>query len=59
VEQRRDAVRDRLPITFMQRNVDGKHRGRTRQHLPLKRVAVDIDDTGQYQQTIRIETRGI
>jgi hypothetical protein len=45
----RDAVGDRLPVAVDQRDVDRKVDSGARHHLPLERIAMQIDNAGQYQ----------
>ncbi len=45
-----DAVRDQLPVGVDQRHVDRKVDTGARHHLPLERIAVQVDDAGQHQQ---------
>ena len=44
MKDRGDAVGDRLPVAFQERDVDRKSDARPRHHLPLERVAVNVDD---------------
>ena len=55
MEDRGDAVRDRLPVAVDQRDVDREIDLGPRHHLPFERVAMQVDDAGQYQQVARIE----
>jgi len=50
-----DAVTDRLAVAIKKGDVDGKIDTGSRHHLPLERVAVQIDDTRQHQEAPRIE----
>ena len=51
----RDAIADRLPIAVDKRNVDREIDAGARHHLPLERVAMEIDDSRQHQQAIGID----
>ena len=41
----------------MQRDIGGEADAGSRLQLPLERIAMDVDDTGQHQQTARIQFR--
>jgi hypothetical protein len=53
VEHRGDAVGDRLPVAVDQRDVDREIDARPRHHLPLERIAMQIDDARQHQKAAR------
>ncbi len=55
VEHRGDAVRDHLPVALDERDVDRYVDAGPRHHLSLEGVAVDVDDTRQYEQAVGIE----
>jgi len=55
VENRGDAVTDRLPVTVDQRHVDREIDAGAGHHLPLKGVAMQIDNAGQHQQAAGVE----
>ena len=55
VKHRGDAVGDRLPVAVDQRHIDGKIDAGARHHLPLERVAVQIDDARQHLQAAGID----
>jgi hypothetical protein len=50
-----DAVGERLSIAFKQCHVDGKSDSRPRHHLPLERIAVDVDNPGEDQKARGID----
>ena len=43
-----DAVADRLPVAVNERDVDREVDARTRHHLPLERIAMQIDNARQH-----------
>jgi hypothetical protein len=51
-----DAVRDRLPVAVDQCDVDRKIDPGARHHLPLERIAMQIDNARQHQQAAGIDT---
>jgi hypothetical protein len=53
-----DSVCDKLSVCFGKRQSNGERHCRPRHDLTLKRIAVDIDQTGQHQQSCRINRRG-
>jgi hypothetical protein len=55
MKDRRDAVRQNLPVAVEQRDVDRKADARPWHHLPLECIAMDIDDTRQHEQAIGID----
>ena len=55
VERRGDAVGEQLRLGVAQRDVGREIDAGPRLHLPLERVAVDVDDARQHQQAGRIE----
>lgn len=56
MKDRRDAVSDRLPVAIGQCHVDRKIDAGAGHHLPLERIAVQIDDTRQHFQAARINS---
>ncbi len=50
-----DAVGDRLPVAVEQRHIDRKIDAGARHHLPLERIAMQVDDARQHQETAGIE----
>src|SRR5882672_3806439 len=56
MKNRGDAISDRLSVAVDQGHVDGKIDPGTRHHLPLERIAMQIDDSRQYQQVAGIDT---
>ena len=56
MKNRGDAISDRLPVAVDQGHVDGKIDPGTRHHLPLERIAMQIDDSRQHQQVAGIDT---
>src|SRR5208337_2023336 len=54
VEDRGDAVRDRLAVAFHQRNVQGHMHAGTRHDLALEGIAVNIDDAGKDDEAASI-----
>ena len=55
VEDGGDAVGDHLAVAVDQRDVEGNLHPRTRHHLPLESVTVNIDDARQHQQPAGVE----
>src|SRR6185312_2308320 len=53
-----DAVGDGLAVAIEQRHVDRKIDAGTRHHLPLERIAVQIDNAGKHQKIARIDVQG-
>jgi len=58
VEHRGDAVSDRLPVAVDQGDVDREIDARPRHHLPLKGVAMQIDDARKDQKPAGIDVEG-
>ncbi|GCC49391.1 hypothetical protein chiPu_0033520 [Chiloscyllium punctatum] len=52
-----DAVGDRLPIAVDQCHVGREVDAWARHHLPLERIAVQIDDAGQHQEAAGIDMK--
>ncbi|MGY3225600.1 hypothetical protein ACVIM5_006207 [Bradyrhizobium sp. USDA 4512] len=52
-----DAVGDRLPVAVDQRHVGREVDAGARHHLPLERIAVQVDDAGQHQQATGIDVK--
>jgi hypothetical protein len=55
VKDRRYAIGDRLAVAVDQRHIHGKINAGTWHHLPLEGIAVQIDDSRQYLQTVCID----
>jgi hypothetical protein len=51
----RDAVADRLTVAVDERDIDGEINTGARHHLPLERIAVQIDDTRQHDEATCID----
>ena len=54
-----DAVGEQLRFGFRQREIGGEIDAGARLHLPLERIAVQVDDAGQHQQAVGVERPGI
>ena len=57
VERGGDAVRQQLRFRLVQRDIGSEADAGSRLQLALERIAMDVDDTGQHQQTARIQFR--
>ena len=50
-----DPVADRLPVAVEQRHIDREIDAGARHHLPLERVAMQIDDARQHQEAAGVD----
>ncbi len=57
MERRGDAVRQQLRFRVVQRDIGSEADARSRLQLPLERIAMEVDDSRQHQQTARIQLR--
>src|SRR5260370_39997209 len=55
MENRRDAIGQRLPVAVEKRNVHGEVDAGPRHHLPLEGIAMDIDDAGQHDEAVGVD----
>jgi hypothetical protein len=57
MKHRRDAISDGLTVAVDQGHIDRKIDPGARHHLPLERIAMQIDDSGKNQQAAGIEVQ--
>jgi hypothetical protein len=57
VIDRRDAVADRLAVAVDQRHIDREVDAGARHHLPLERIAMQVDDARQHQEATGVDAQ--